>query len=175
MLARSARTGDEADLLTDVYTAHYRRLVGLAAFLLGDASSAEDIVQEAYVRVAARHRGGHRLTEDAPAYLRTVVVNLCRSSQRRSSTLRRITPRLVAVDDPDAWQGVETFVSSELVQALRRLPPRQREIVVLRYYVDLSQRETAVLLGVSEGTVKSESSKGLHRLRPMLEEHDDER
>ncbi len=158
------RTEQPPDLLT-LFTAHYARLMRLAAFLLKDSSNCEDVVQEAFIRVAGRslHDPHHTL-----AYLRQTVVNLCRSQVRRRLVALRWAPTLAQSDtvDHDIYRAIEC---DALVRALRQLPARQREAVVLRHYADLSEAETADAMGVSVGAVKSYSSRGLAALATHME------
>lgn len=157
---------------TDVYLDAYPGLVRLAAFLHPRPSAAEDAVQEAYVRVMAR-RPDLEEPERLLAYLRRAVVNLCRGAGRHRRVVDRYlagparsqaaTLRSVHSGDPDV-----AFARHELVQALKDLPPRQREVVVLRYYAQLSEAETAQTLGVSVGTIKSSAARGLDSLAVKL-------
>lgn len=154
--------------MAEVLAARYPGLVRLAAMLLDDASSAEDVVQEAYVRVAARPR---RLRDPnhAHAYLRQAVVNLSRTWVRR----RKLAERHRSPPDPDlasAEEGaIEAFERQAVVRGLRALPRRQREVLVLRYYLDLTIEATAHELGLSPGAVKSYASRGLARLGELIE------
>lgn len=159
-------SGDE--VLTALYTSHYRSLVRLATFLTSDRDSAEEIVQDAYVKVHGSWRG-IREPEKAEAYLRTAVVNLSRSRLRRRQVAdkHRAAPQLdVASAESSA---LETVQREAVLSALRALPRRQREAVVLRYYGDLSEAQTAAAMGCSTGSVKSHTSRGLTALRPLLE------
>jgi RNA polymerase sigma-70 factor (sigma-E family) len=157
------------DLLTTLYTSHYRELVRLAAFLTGDRDNAEEVVQDAYVSV---HGSWRRLREldKAEAYLRTAVVNASRSRLRRRQVAQRHRPepqRDVASAESFA---VEHAQREAVLQALRALPRRQREAVVLRYYGDLSEAQTAAAMGCSTGAVKSHTSRAMAALRPLLED-----
>jgi RNA polymerase sigma-70 factor (sigma-E family) len=155
------------DVLTALYTRHYRSLLRLAALLLDDLPSCEDVVQEAYVRV---HRSWGRIgyDEKALAYLRQTVVNLARSALRRRLVAARHAPRpdREAVDDA-AYATVER---DALVRALRTLPRRERETLALRYFADLSEAQTAAAMGCSVGSVKGYASRGLTRLAAAMEE-----
>jgi RNA polymerase sigma-70 factor (sigma-E family) len=157
------------DLLTTLYTSHYRELVRLAAFLTGDRDNAEEVVQDAYVSV---HGSWRRLREldKAEAYLRTAVVNASRSRLRRRQVAQRHRPepqRDVASAESFA---VEHAQREAVLEALRALPRRQREAVVLRYYGDLSEAQTAAAMGCSTGAVKSHTSRAMAALRPLLED-----
>jgi RNA polymerase sigma-70 factor (sigma-E family) len=157
------------DRLTELYTAHYRSLVRLAAFLTGDRDNAEEVVQDAYVKVHGSWRG-LREPDKAEAYLRTTVVNLSRSRLRRRQVAAKHLPDPpadVASAESTALRGVQR---DAVLQALQRLPRRQREAVVLRYYGDLSEAQTAAAMGCSVGAVKSHTSRAMTALRPLLED-----
>jgi RNA polymerase sigma-70 factor (sigma-E family) len=150
------------DDLERLFRAHYLELVRLALYLTSDRAVAEEIVQDAFVR-AWRTRRRMRASVSAHAYVRTIVVNLCRATLRRRlvELLHRPTaPGLVV--EPDVAQ------SMDLRAALSRLPARKRACVVLRYYADMSEADTAALLGISVGTVKSQTAKALALLAPQL-------
>ncbi len=167
----SARAAEE--LLTTLYVAEYSRLLRLAALLLDDLGSCEDVVQEAYLKVHAALTGPKpRLRDDekALAYLRQTVVNLARSSLRRRLVVRKHAPRPMP-DAPSAEEGAYAQVErTAVVKALRDLPRRQREAVVLRYYGDLTEAAAAAVMGVSTGAVKAYTSRGLAALTLALEE-----
>jgi RNA polymerase sigma-70 factor (sigma-E family) len=134
-----------------------RRLLRSAYLLTGDLHRAEDLVQEALVKVALRWE---RLRDGSPtAYARTVIVRDHATWWRRR--------REVVVDGPADSAAASTDPDTELVvrRALARLTPRQRAVVVLRHFDDLTERETAEALGVSVGTVKSQNAAALARLR----------
>ena len=170
-LGRSAplTVGQAGDRLTVLYAAHYRGLVHLAAHLTADRDGAEEIVQDAYVKVAGRW-GALRDLDRAEAYLRQTVVNLARSRVRH----RAVVERHPARPDPDAASAeagaLARLERDDVVDALARLPYRQREALVLRYYADLSEAQIAHAMGISAGAVKSHAARGLATLRPLLEE-----
>jgi len=154
--------------LTALYTSHYRQLVRLAALLLDDLSTSEEVVQDAYVRM---HGSWHRIRdpEAAVGYLRTTVVNLARSRLRRRMVAQRHAPKPMP-DAPSAEHGaLERLERDRLLLAMRRLPARQRECLVLRYYADLSEAQIAEAMGISPGAVKSHASRGIAALRVSLE------
>jgi RNA polymerase sigma-70 factor (sigma-E family) len=160
---------DSDSALTALYSAHYRQLVRLASFLLKDAGQAEEVVQDAFV---AMHGSWRRLRdpERAEAYLRQAVVNRCRSGLRHRQVEARHAPR-PAPDAPSAEYGaIGTLERRGVVDALRALPTRQREVLVLRYYGDLSEAEIAQTLGISTGAVKTHASRGMSALRSTLEQ-----
>ena len=152
-----------AEVFTSIYLANYHSLIRLAALLVDDRASCEDIVQDAYVRVYAS-RSKLRDNSRALAYLRQTVVNLSRSSLRRTVMIRRRSepaPPSSAGPDERTFDRIE---QAAVVQALRRLPRRQREVLALRYYADLSESQVAETLGLSVGSVKAYASRGLDRL-----------
>lgn len=162
-----ATSADE--LLTTLYTSHYRELVRLAAFLTGDRDNAEEVVQDAYVAVHGSWRRVREL-DKAEAYLRTAVVNASRSRLRRRQVARKHRPEpLRDVASAESF-AVEHARRETVLAALRALPARQREAVVLRYYGDLSEAQTAAAMGCSAGAVKSHTSRAMAALRPLLED-----
>jgi RNA polymerase sigma-70 factor (sigma-E family) len=157
------------DPLVEVFTGQYASLVRLAAMLLDDPHAAEDIVQDAYVRVAARH---YRLRDPhkALAYLRQTVVNLSRNSLRHRLVARRHAVANVPVASSAEEDAISRFEQLAVVQRLRELPRRHREVLVLRYYLDCSIEETAELLGLSPGAVKAYASRGAKQLKALVQE-----
>jgi RNA polymerase sigma-70 factor (sigma-E family) len=156
------------DAVTALYLAHYRGLVRLAALLLDDTGAAEEVVQDAYVRM---HGSWRRIRDPQAAvgYLRTTVLNLARSRLRHRQVVRRHAPAPLP-DAPSAEQGaLDRLEHDRVVVALRGLPDRQRECLVLRYYADLSEAEIAAVMGISPGAVKSHASRGMAALRTALE------
>ena len=158
--------------LERLYDAHYVRLVRLAVLLLGDVGRAEEVVQDSFVAI---YRRMDRLGDaDVPAYLRQTVVNRSRSVLRHLSVVAKHPPD-VPVDEPGADHDVLRGARRRaVIDAMARLPRRQREVLALRYYLDLSEREIAETLGISTGAVKSHASRGADALRrslsPLLEE-----
>ncbi|GII78753.1 RNA polymerase sigma24 factor [Sphaerisporangium rufum] len=156
----------------ETFAAHYPAMVRLAG-LLG-ADDPEDIAQEAFARLHARM---NRLRDDDAAlpYLRSIVCNLTRNRLRhlRLARLRRPEP------PPPAGSGEQAYLVAErhraLLAAVDRLPRRQREAVVLRYWLDLSEREIADAMGVTPGAVKSHASRAVTALGRALKETDDDR
>jgi len=159
---------DGVDDFTGLFVGHYQQLLRLAVLFLGDLPAAEDVVQEAYIRVDGALR--RRRVEDPVAYLRQTVVNLSRSDLRRRLTARRHAPKAM----PDAASAEDDACNAlarhEVIKALRSIPARQREAVVLRYWADLPESDVARLMGVSVGTVKGYTSRALARLGQLLEE-----
>ncbi len=157
---------DEA--VSHLYAAHYRGLVRLAALLLRETATAEEVVQDAFV---AMHGAWRRLEdpEKALAYLRRSVVNGARSALRHRGVTQRHAPAPMP-DAASAEHGAMVALEhAEVLAALRTLPQRQREVLVLRYYVDLSEADIADALGISRGAVKSHASRGMAALRAALE------
>jgi RNA polymerase sigma-70 factor (sigma-E family) len=117
------------------------------------------------------HRGWHRLRdeENALAYLRQAVVNRARSVLRHRVIVERNAPKAMP-DLPSAEDGaISMFERSAVIDALRDLPGRQREALILRYYADLSEAEIAAAMGISKGSVKSHTARGMMALRTALE------
>jgi len=164
------RVGWSADeALEQLYAAHWRRLVRLAVLLVRDQGAAEEIVQDSFVAVHDRW-GRLREPEKALAYLRQSVVNRSRSHLRHLAVVRRHAQREGA---QPAASGADQAAYDEarrgaVLDALRRLPTRQREVLALRYYLDLSEAEIAEALGISRGAVKSHASRGAAALRADL-------
>jgi RNA polymerase sigma-70 factor (sigma-E family) len=153
--------------LTELYYAHRLALVRLAVLLVDDQQSAEDVVQDAFTGLWQRH--GDRPRIDNPlGYLRTAVVNNARSVLRRRQTARRYVPP----HQPYAGSAeAEAMLSAEhraVVDALRQLTDRQREVLVMRYWSDLSEADIAETLGISKGTVKSTASRAIDALGKLL-------
>jgi RNA polymerase sigma-70 factor (sigma-E family) len=154
--------------VTVLYAAHYRSLVRLSALLLRDVATAEEVVQDSFV---AMHDGWRRLRDNdkALSYLRQSVVNRSRSVLRHRVVVDKNAPK-PAPDMPSAEQGAMTlFERSAVVTALRTLPARQREALVLRFYGDLSEAQIAATMGISKGAVKSHTARAMTALRSVLE------
>ena len=151
-----------------LYSAHWRYLVRLAVLLFDDVASAEDVVQDAFVALH-RNADGLRDPDAALAYLRTSVLNLARSVLRR----RQVARKHLRVAEPEATAAADHDVllrdeHRTALAAVRRLPRHQREVLILRYWSGLSEREIAQTLGISPGSVKSAASRGLATLQRML-------
>lgn len=158
----------EGHVLEELYLRHATDAVRLAYLLTGDRALAEDLVHDAFLRVAGRLL--HLRDPGAfPGYLRRCIVNLARSRGRRTQVERRFLERSAGAaervtHDPDA---AERYA---MRQALLQIPIRNRTAIVLRYYEDLSEEQIAEVLRCRRGTVKSLISRGMERLRPLLEE-----
>jgi RNA polymerase sigma-70 factor (sigma-E family) len=153
--------------IDDLYRTHRMQMVRLAILLVDDISSAEDVVQEAFTGLY-RNWGGLRDRNAAIGYLRTAVVNGSRSMLRRRRTARAYVP-----PDPGTARSAESLamLSTEhqaVVSALADLAPRQREVLVLRYYGGLSEAEIAEATGLSKGTVKSTASRAVAKLGDIM-------
>jgi RNA polymerase sigma-70 factor (sigma-E family) len=166
--ARGAPIGREVQIEA-LYAAHYQPMLRMVLLLMGGDSSAEDVVQEAFIRVYGS-RSKIREPDRAAAYLRVTAMNLARSALRRRLLASRHPPALPAEAATPEERVMAGVRGALVVRALRQLPQRQREVVVLRYYADLSLVETARALQISEGAVKSYGSRGLARLALLLEE-----
>jgi RNA polymerase sigma-70 factor (sigma-E family) len=168
-LAAAAPLEWDADrAVTAIYSEHYRSLVRLAAFLVRDTSTAEEVVQDSFV---AMHGAWRRLrdTDKALSYLRQSVVNRSRSVLRHRMVVDKNTPK-PPPDMPSAEHGaIIQLERSAVVSALRALPDRQREALVLRYYGDLSEAQIASTMGISRGAVKSHTARAMSALRAVLE------
>jgi RNA polymerase sigma-70 factor (sigma-E family) len=149
------------EVIDELYRRQSVRMGRLAFMLTGDAGVAEEVVQEAFVRVW-RSWGRLRDPEAASAYLRTTVVNLSTSVlRRRALELRHVTRRGAHAIEIDPGARID------VVRAVSRLPARQRACIALRFYEDRSESETARILGISIGAVKSQTHKALRRLERM--------
>jgi RNA polymerase sigma-70 factor (sigma-E family) len=154
--------------VTALYQEHAAGLVRLAMLMLSDQSAAEDVVQEAFLGLYRRW-GALSNPDRAIVYARSSVLNGCRDVLRRRS--RRVPAALLAPDAASAESHVLLAEEHrEVLAALRRLPDRQREAVVLRYCLGLPEDEVAQAMKVSRGTVKSTSHRGLAALAKILKE-----
>ena len=163
--ATDARLG-----VTELYQAHAVGLIKLGVIMLGDRTAAEDVAQGAFFGLY-RNRGACR-PDNALAYARASVLNGCRAALRQR--IRRERRDLSAVATRRG-RVVESIVllgeeHREVLAAVRRLPDRQREALVLRFYLGVSEEETARAMGISRGTVKSSTSRALAALGRMLKE-----
>ena len=165
--AKREMTADEA--VTQLYLSHYRPLVRLAVLLVRDEPTAEEVVQECFI---AMHDGWHRLRDEdkALSYLKQAVVNRSKSVLRHRSVVDRNAPKpapdMPGVPGPEAISQLDHSV---VIAALQRLPDRQRQALVLRYYTDLSEAQIAEIMGISRGAVKSHTARGMAALRADLE------
>ena len=163
---------DATQAVTDLYRAHAVAMIRIALLMLGDRAAAEDVVQDAFLGLYNRSQ---RLNEPvkAEAYIRSSVLNGCRDALKlRSRRSRR--DRAGATDLAEIPSAEAAALIGEdrrrVLAALRRLPGRQREALVCRFYLELSEEETARAMGVSRGTVKSTTSRAVAALGRMLRE-----
>jgi RNA polymerase sigma-70 factor (sigma-E family) len=159
---------ERADELVDLYREHYRSLVRLAYLLLDDLPASEEAVQDAFVKL---HQSWSRVTDPAKrvSYLRSIVMNGARSGLRR-----RVRGRRLVLLKPEPAESAEASAlrsenQREVLTALRTLPDRQRDCLVLRYYLDLSEAAIAETLGISAGSVKTHTHRGMAALERALE------
>jgi RNA polymerase sigma-70 factor (sigma-E family) len=168
-IAETQLSSGAANALTALYAEHALGLVRLAVVLVGDQASAEDIVQDAFLGL---YRRWDRLPDTSYplAYVRVSVLNGCRTALRRRSRWRLTSPLSEAPAESAEARALLSEEQRTVAQALRRLPERQREALVLRYYLDLSEEETARTMGISRGTVKSATSRALAAVGRLLKE-----
>ena len=170
-LVVSPGSWDADEALEQLYAAHWRSLVRLSVLLLRDQGAAEEVVQDAFVAVHGRW-SRLRDPDKALAYLRQAVVNRSRSALRHRGVVERYAarqappPDAAPADDDVSAAGRRTAV----LDAMRALPDRQREVLALRYYLDLSEAEIADALGIARGSVKAHASRGAATLRSLLAE-----
>ena len=143
-----------------------RHLMQAAIALAGSRSDGEDLLQAALERLLLNYR---RVGSDAEGYLRRTLYNLAADGWRRRGVARRWRP-LIAVPERGVDGTDAIDIRDALVRLLAQLPPRQRAVVVLRYWEQLSEAETAAILGCSAGSVKSAASRGMSRLRELADD-----
>lgn len=166
--APASRAWDASDVVTEIYTNHYNQLVRLAVMLVHDVQTAEEVVQDAF---EAMHLAWRRLrdSEKALSYLRQAIVNRSRSVLRHRKVVEMHPPK-PAPDEQSAEHAALTLIErSAVTSALRSLPARQREAVVLRYYGDFSEADIAKAMGISRGAVKSHTARAMAALKSTLE------
>lgn len=172
-VARRARPdpGDGDAAVTELYRAHAVGLIRLAVVILGDRQAAEDVVQDAFCGL---YRRWQHFDDPARAlgYVRSATLNGCRSALRTRIRGQRRPPRpAVAAESASAENAALVGEEHrEVLAALRRLPDRQREALVLKFYLDLSEPQIAAAMGISQGTVKSTTSRALTALGRQLRE-----
>ena len=163
---------DRTAAVADLFTTHHRRLVGLASLLADDRGSAEEVVQEAFLSLYRQWRLLRDPTS-AVAYLNRCVVNGGRRRLRQGQRFAAAAPQVVSAVQvlPSAEQDAVVQDEFERIRRqIRGLPRRQREVVVLRYYLDQSEAEIAETLGVSRGSVKTHASRALATLAQRLDD-----
>jgi RNA polymerase sigma-70 factor (sigma-E family) len=164
---RPSAVWDAAEAVTEIYHAHYGQFVRLSVLLLHDVQEAEEVVQEAF---EAMHVAWRRLNDKDKAlqYLRQTVVNKSRSVLRHRKVVDMHAPK-PAPDEPSAEHGALVLLErSAVADALRALPERQREAIVLRYYADFSEADIAKAMGISKGAVKSHTARAMSTLKAVL-------
>jgi RNA polymerase sigma-70 factor (sigma-E family) len=155
--------------VTALYQAHALGLIRLAHIMLGDRPSAEDVVQEAFCGL---YRRWAHLSDSQKAlrYLRSSVLNGCRSLLRRRGRREPAAAGYLPPGVSAESAAVTAEERREVMRALRRLPQRQREALVLRFYFDLPDEEIAATMGIGQSTVRSAAHRGLRSLGRVLEE-----
>ena len=158
---------DANHAVTALYLAHYRPLVKMAALLVQDLATAEEIVQDSFVAV---HAAWRRLpdSDHALSYLRRSVVDRSRSALRQHVVVDKLAPRLAPDLATGSGEGSIEVERSAFISALWTLPARQREVVVLRYFADLPATQVASATGISEGAVKVHAARAMSSLRAEL-------
>jgi RNA polymerase sigma-70 factor (sigma-E family) len=160
--------------LPELFRRHHAELLHLAVLIVRDQPTAEDVVQDVFTRLHARgHRAGD--LDQALAYLRAAVLNACRSVLRRQAVGRRLGcmrdwPYSLTTTRSAEQEAIRAEDCEEVLRALAALPARRREVLVLRYYLNLSEAEIAATLGISAGTVKSAAARGIAALARALKE-----
>ena len=162
---KMAMSASKQDALREAFEQHYMPLLRLCIALSGRRDLGEDIVQEAFVRAADRI--SDLPTPEILPYLRRVALNVWRNRLRRLALESRFRP---SRREPAHDAGAHFDERAVVMEALSHLPARQRACVILRYLEDLSERETANILRCSIGTVKSQTSRALQKLRRELED-----
>jgi RNA polymerase sigma-70 factor (sigma-E family) len=160
---------DPNDLVAELFDSEGPSLVRLARIFTDDRNAAEDLVQEAFIRL---HRAADRIADPAKAvqYMRSIVLNLARDHNRRGLMSLRHR-HAMATGGATAFEDdlVGAADDRAVIDALRELPARQRDCLVLRFYMELSQKEIADTLGISPNSVKTHCRRGLAALEQRLE------
>jgi RNA polymerase sigma-70 factor (sigma-E family) len=154
--------------VASVFVRHREQLVRLAVMLVDDLTTAEDVVQDAFAGLH-RHRAALRSTDAVSGYLRKAVINNAHGVLRRRRTARRYR-----WPDASTAAGADVVFDvaeehREVLEAVRALPARQREVLVLRYWVGMSEAQIAEALAISAGGVKSQASRAVHKVQAYLE------
>ncbi|MCK9897192.1 SigE family RNA polymerase sigma factor [Frankia sp. AgB32] len=165
----SASASDPYTAVGQLFGDYRPDLLRIAVVLLGDQRTAEDVVQEAFIGLM-RHWSRLRDPDSAVAYVRSAVLNGARGVLRRRAVLARLGVR----HEPPIWSAGSAAMfredRREVMAALRRLPPRRQQVLVLRYYLDLSGNEIAEMLGITSATVRSTAARALRTLARQLGE-----
>ena len=161
---------DRDALVAELFRLEGTRLVRLARLFTDDRNAAEDLVQEAFIRL---HRAAHRIKDPSKAapYLRSIVINLARDHNRRGLMSLRHQEAIPTGAEPDAPEDVLVMDDERrrLLDEVRALSPRQRDCVLLRFYLELSESEIAETLDISKNSVKTHCRRGMETLRSRLE------
>jgi RNA polymerase sigma factor (sigma-70 family) len=171
-IAASSPTGrvDPDALVAELFRTEGAALVRLARIFCDDHDAAEDLVQEAFIRL---HRSASTIKDPdrAPAFLRSIVLNLTRDHNRRGLMSLRHRGAMRTRDRDDGFEdaSVADHDGRVVLEALRTLPDRQRECLVMRFYLQLSERELADTLGISQNSVKTHCRRGMAALESTLE------
>jgi RNA polymerase sigma-70 factor (sigma-E family) len=161
---------DRDQAVVKLYEHSWLGMVRLAGLMLGDRPSAEDVVQDSFAEL---YRRWDRVRDPAKAetYLRSTVLNRSRNVLRRRQLLHRRRP----LHEPPVWSAESEAVLGEdrreVLVALAKLPSRRREVIILRYFLDLTDAQIAETLGIAEGTVRSAIHHGLATLAKLLKEN----
>ena len=167
--AETATAARPDPLVAELFATEARSLVRLARIFCDDGDSAEDLVQDAFIRLD-RAAGSIRDPAKAPAFLRSIVINLARDHNRRGLMSLRHQPSIPRPDPPGEFDddtGTQ-IENQEVLAVVRDLPDRQRTCLVLRFYLGLSEREVGETLGISKDSVKTHCRRGLHALEAAL-------
>jgi RNA polymerase sigma-70 factor (sigma-E family) len=164
---RPLQRAAEHDVIRQIFETHHAKLVSFCFVLTGDSGQAQDLAQDVFVRVAERipDLRGH----DMWPYLRAAAVNLWRNRLRRLRLERRQAQAIESIANSDV-PTARVDDHDAIWRAMSKLPRRQRSVLVLRYYEDLSEETAARILGCSVGTIKSQASRGLARLRKEIQD-----
>lgn len=154
--------------LEALFDTHYEQLVRMASFYTDDTESAEEVVQDAFVKLL---KGNYKIEpgREAP-YLRSMVLNGARSTLRKRKVRRDYKPDPVPNAPAAEIAGVASATSDEMLAALKQLPGKQASVLVLRYYLDLSEAEIADTLDIAKGSVKSHAHRGLAKLATLVKD-----
>lgn len=156
-------------MVAELFEGEGARLVRMARLFTDDRNAAEDLVQEAFIRL---HRAAHRISEPpkAAAYLRSIVINLARDHNRRGLMSLRHQEALPAGTVPEMPE--DAIVLDErrqrVIDEVRQLSPRQRDCILLRFYLELTEVEAADVLGISNNSVKTHCRRGMETLRNRI-------
>lgn len=154
--------------LNELYADHYRSLVKLASMYLDDIETAEEVTQDAFVKMLG---GRYRVAPGSEAaYLRSAVLNGARSMLRKRRVRRLHRPDEPGTAPAAEVGGIAGAEHDRVMTAIRALPEKQAAVLILRYYLDLSEREIAETLGIAQGSVKSHAHRGLAKLGGLLTE-----